>query len=452
MDGANNTLTNRGIVTTISGRGGMAIAGTTGNETINNYGLVTGSVDLGGGLNAFNNQAGSQFNAGITINLGAGNLFTNAGMFSPGNTQNNQATVLTGNFLQTGSGLFQTNINGNGTFDQLRVTGTATLGGTLEVLRGPGPYLNGTTFNLVEATTLQNRFSQEILPYAPLLSFSMNYFYNPNQPNLAQLIANAKSFTWVATSRVEQTLGQYLDKVMPLATGDFSQVIAKFQVLPLPQFRSAFTSLSPSVYDADTLTTLNITRQYVRTLQQRLRAVRQNLVSGKTEAQAQSDRKPILLAYNGPNASLGQFLRHEEEISAKRRLGVWLEGFSQFGNQSDGDGFSGFSYGMAGTASGLDYALTERLVVGANFGYSYSHIDLKDSFGSGVINSLYGSLYGTYFIERAYLEGILSYGNHGYKNNRKISIGDIQRQAESDHDGNAFSVFAETGYKFNLQK
>jgi uncharacterized protein with beta-barrel porin domain len=451
MDGANNTLTNRGTVTTISGRDGMAIVGTTGNETINNYGIVTGSVDLGGGLNAFNNQAGSLFNAGLTINLGAGNPFTNAGMFSPGNTQNNQTTVLTGNFLQTGSGIFRTQINGNGSFDQLRVMGTATLGSTLEVLRGPGPYLNGTTFNIIEATTLQNRFSQEILSYAPLLTFSTNYFYDPNQPNLVQIIANAKSFTWVATNRVELTLGQYLDKVMPLAAGDFAQVIGEFQGLPISQFRAAFASLSPGVYDANTLTTFNITRQYVRTLQQRMRVLRLNMTTLETEPQAQSD-KPILLAYNGPNSSLGQFLRRQGEVSQQRRFGIWLEGFSQFGNQGWVDGFGGFNYSMGGTALGVDYALTERLVVGANFGYSYSRINQDDSFGSGVINSLYGSLYGTYFTESAYLESVLSYGNHGYKNRRRISIGSIQRLAESDHDGNAFSVLAEAGYKFNFEK
>jgi len=73
-----------------------------------------------------------------------------------------------------------------------------------------------------------------------------------------------------------------------------------------------------------------------------------------------------------------------------------------------------------------------------------------------LINSLYGSLYGTYFTERFYVEGILGYGNHQYNNSRQVSIGALQSGNQSSHTGNAFSVLAEGGYKlpvkqYNLQ-
>ena len=62
-DGADNTLQNFSTVTTVSGVRGTAMIGASGNETINNYGTVTGSVDLGGGHNAFNNYG--VFNSGV---------------------------------------------------------------------------------------------------------------------------------------------------------------------------------------------------------------------------------------------------------------------------------------------------------------------------------------------------------------------------------------------------
>ena len=148
---------------------------------------------------------------------------------------------------------------------------------------------------------------------------------------------------------------------------------------------------------------------------------------------------------------LGQFLTNREAAALYRRLGVWLQGFGQWGSQAEVDGFSGFSYNLAGTAAGLDYALTKQLVVGANFGYGYTDINQDNSFGAGDISSLFGSLYGTYSGERVYLEGIFSYGHHKYRNGRRLSIGSLQGVAESNHTGNSFFVFMEGGYAWPVQ-
>ena len=71
-DGANNTLVNRGTISSLSG---MAITATGGNDTIQNYGTISGSVDLGAGRNAFDNYLGATLNLGTMglLNLGAGN-------------------------------------------------------------------------------------------------------------------------------------------------------------------------------------------------------------------------------------------------------------------------------------------------------------------------------------------------------------------------------------------
>jgi hypothetical protein len=84
LDGATNTLNiNGGTVTTLDGVDGTAIVATGGNETINNNGTVTGSVELGAGTNSFNNLGGSLFNSGVIADLGGGG-FSNDGIFSPG--------------------------------------------------------------------------------------------------------------------------------------------------------------------------------------------------------------------------------------------------------------------------------------------------------------------------------------------------------------------------------
>lgn len=114
--GFNNTITNSGTLTTVSGTNGMAITGGGGGNAVVNNGLTIGSIDLclnGGcnGVNSFDNAmtgtnitdtvctarggtnctfAGAIFDPGITVDLGdyhtAGNLLSNEGLISPGGT------------------------------------------------------------------------------------------------------------------------------------------------------------------------------------------------------------------------------------------------------------------------------------------------------------------------------------------------------------------------------
>ena len=50
-DGASNTLTNHGVIATVNGIAGMAVRGTTGNETVTTTHTLIGSIDLGVGMN-----------------------------------------------------------------------------------------------------------------------------------------------------------------------------------------------------------------------------------------------------------------------------------------------------------------------------------------------------------------------------------------------------------------
>ncbi len=138
MDGVNNTLDNFGEVTTISGLAGTAVSGTSGNDYVNNYGSVVGSVDLGAGGNAFVNQAGAFLFAGSLINLGQGNTLDNSGVVSLGDLNNLQVATLNGNFLQTSNGALMVKLAAPTTYDTLNVNGNADLDGNLSVFRFNG--------------------------------------------------------------------------------------------------------------------------------------------------------------------------------------------------------------------------------------------------------------------------------------------------------------------------
>jgi uncharacterized protein with beta-barrel porin domain len=448
LDGKDNTLDNRAAISALSGN---AIIGGDGNETINNYGIVTGSVGLGAGRNVFNNNAAAIFNSGAAVDLGAGNTFTNAGTLSPGGSRAPLTTVLNGNLVQTSSGTFEAEVYGDGRHDQVQVNGgSASLDGTLLVMRGQGPYINGTRYNIIEVTGTQGisgAFSNFLLPEPkPLLRFGVNQL-----PNIVEVEVYAQKYTTVATNRVEQAIGNYLDRIMPTATGDLLNVLGEFQSLSLSQFGTAFSSLSPDSYDNFTRTTYANTHQHTKSLQYRMNNVRSYL-----QAHESGNETPILLAYRGSDA--GQLYNLERVSQIQGKNGLWFDAFGQWGNQGEENryhwngGYTGYDYFMRGATLGFDHNLSDKFMAGASLGYSRSDIDLDHDQGSGYIKSLYGSIYGSYFHKNLYIDGAFSYGRNWYNNHRLITIGTIHQKAYSEHDGDLFSAYLQGGYYFDIKK
>ena len=93
--------------------GTLAVQGAAGDDTIENFNLITGDVDLGGGTNAFFNRAGGTLRSGGTVDLGGGTL-TNEGDLSPGGTGTVQTTAITGDLVQTADGSFTVDLDESG--------------------------------------------------------------------------------------------------------------------------------------------------------------------------------------------------------------------------------------------------------------------------------------------------------------------------------------------------
>jgi outer membrane autotransporter protein len=316
----------------------------------------------------------------------------------------------------------------------------------LNVLRGPGPYKNGTTYDIIETTDAQGvsgGFSNILLPDTkPLLRFDVNQL-----PNAVEVEVHAPSFTTVATNRVEWTIGNYLDRIMPTATGYLSNVLGQFQSLSSSQFRTAFSSLSPDSYDNYTRATYDSAWEYTRSLQRRLNNIR----AYGTATGYDPESKPLLLAFAGSDASLGQFLATDHLSQAQTKNGLWLNGYGQWGDQDPDRGFTGYDYRIYGGTLGFDHAFSDKLIAGLSLGYSQTDVDLDHHQGDGSIKTVTGSLYGSYFTRNAYVEGAVSYGRNWYNNDRLITIGSLQQEASSDHDGNYFSAYLGGGYAFNLK-
>ncbi|MHB8111351.1 MAG: autotransporter family protein [Syntrophorhabdaceae bacterium] len=129
-EGVVNTLINYGTLVSKDGPLGNAIIGTTADETINNFGTIAGSVDLGTGSSTFNNRTASWLLPGPTVNLGGTGTLTNQGTVSPGGLERVLTTNVTGNYIQQSSGVYTVDVDTRaGTADRINVSGTTALAG-----------------------------------------------------------------------------------------------------------------------------------------------------------------------------------------------------------------------------------------------------------------------------------------------------------------------------------
>jgi len=165
-DGLNNTLTSNGTLyaqASLLGSGppllnGMAILGGDGNDAVTNLARspagandnhlvggtrtsnIIGNVDLGGGDNSLTNQSGGLFITDASIILGAGNLFSNQGLLSPGDRARVNETAVTGDFDQTATGAYYIDIDLNAQNTPALVTDLMDMTGAA-AFNGEGPLL-----------------------------------------------------------------------------------------------------------------------------------------------------------------------------------------------------------------------------------------------------------------------------------------------------------------------
>lgn len=132
-DGASNLLTNDGSILTYGQISGLAVYGTSGDDTVNNNYYMMGMMALGTGTNALNNAVNAWFDMGSLVDLGGG-LLTNSGVLAPGTDGEILTTVLDGDFTQTASGFLHIDWDYFGSVaDQVALTGAADLDGELDL-------------------------------------------------------------------------------------------------------------------------------------------------------------------------------------------------------------------------------------------------------------------------------------------------------------------------------
>ncbi len=422
-----------GPASTYSGAGGYAILAGAANERVINTGAIVGSVNLGAGVNSIDNKPGGYFDSGSVVYVGPNNLVTNEGLLSPGAFQNVFTTNITGNLLQTATGVYGLDLNLEPSNDLINVTGTAAMSGVVLVnvanpLSAPGfatpgthevtilsaqggethPGLTLQAFNTVAANYslvypgTQNIDLRYVINYAPT-GLTPNQQSVANAVNLIQTLQLSPAFRPIATNLF------YLPNVATLG--------------------AAYDSLSGEGVSAAEQTAFGATDFYLSTVNNQM----QRWVSDTCGDDATSKT-----LYEQPVSSLPT---HKGQVippcAAQRTWRVWGTGFGG-GSNWRGDqnvGSASADQHTWGFSGGLDYQLMPNVLIGVSGGGGSSSFGVTNRATSGEVDAYHGALYGAWRNRGFYATGVLSYDSYNNSESRVAIIPGVVLPASQFVDG-----------------
>jgi hypothetical protein len=441
--GAANTLENRGTLLAWSG---IAVLGTTGDDHVENHGTIYGEIDLGAGANAFYNRPDGTLVPGTRIAM-AGGPFQNEGRISLLGGPGTQTTVLEGSLVQASTASLQARIDPLGAHDRLDATGTATLGGTLEIERASGRYRDGTSWRVLAADggiDPTSAFAREDLPDTSLLDFRL-----VQHTNALDVALRVLPYRSVARSIGQQRIADHLERLDPADDSDLWQLIGEFQQLRSGEHAHALQSLSPQSVFAHGEASLRVAREGVRAIGKRLVELRIDDARPAPQAQVPAlagvmylVEPPIAATIDVASAPPQRTRTLRPWVSA---LGVWGE----FDGDSD---VSGYDFGTSGSLFGVDLLLDRGWLVGAGGGFGYTDLDLEDGLGGADLRHVYVHAYASWTGERAYANGIVGWAGQDNVGIRHIQVGSVQRRARGSYDSDAWSAYAESGLRIPVSR
>jgi outer membrane lipase/esterase len=154
------------------------------------------------------------------------------------------------------------------------------------------------------------------------------------------------------------------------------------------------------------------------------------------------------------------------------RLGVFANGTYTRGDKDATSREAGFDFDTWGATLGADYKFTNNFALGVAFNYLSTQADfdrlsiLRTPAGGGVDTRGVGfSLYGTYYVDKFYVDGIVTFGWNNYDTDRRIvytipatsRVGavipgttTVNQTATGDTDGRQYSLSFGAGYDFTV--
>jgi uncharacterized protein YhjY with autotransporter beta-barrel domain len=129
------------------------------------------------------------------------------------------------------------------------------------------------------------------------------------------------------------------------------------------------------------------------------------------------------------------------------RFGVFVSGQLQIADKDSTANELGYEADSQQLTAGLDYRATPKLFFGGAVSYSTSNTDYNDNGGEQDSDVVILNLFGNYYLtDNWYTDGLISFGNSSFDNERVIRLGTQRFAAESDTEGNQWGLAVTGGY------
>lgn len=135
-----------------------------------------------------------------------------------------------------------------------------------------------------------------------------------------------------------------------------------------------------------------------------------------------------------------------------RGVGVWGQAFGYYGSQDSKDGIDGYTASTGGVALGADTMVLDNLLIGVSGAYGNTRVEDKGVNDGNLtkINSYQGTLYGTYYGDPWYLNGLAAFAFHKYDTTRKVDFSGFSDEADGSHDGQQYTIKIDGGYPLDV--
>ena len=424
---------NTSVAAVITGTGGLVKQGT-GTLNLTGANTYTGPTSVSGGRLAINGSITSNVTVGSGGNLGGAGTITGnvnmSGTMAPGNSIGTLSVV--GSYTQAAGSTYQVEANAAGQADRINVTGapgTATInGGTVAVLPdASGPYAMSTTYTILNATGGVSGTFANATSSLPFLQPSLSY-----DNNNAYLTLKPGGFARGAQTTNQAAVGGVLDRSVAGATGDFATVIGTLATFPLAQGQAAMDAISGQNYSGFSTANIGGGLMFMNVLGQQMSQARGGAGGGSRVALAQAC--DVACDGEGPGP-----------------WSLWGSALGVTGSVAGNGSSSTLTYNAGGFATGADYRVDPRFLVGLGLGVVSGNQYLGGFSGRGTSNSYQASLYASFTQSAFYLDTQAGYGYNDNQMTRQIVIPGLQPRIAMGRTGaNQLLGQVEAGYKIDI--
>jgi autotransporter-associated beta strand protein len=400
---------------------------------------VLTSVNAGGLLGGFGSLDQIIVLTEPVLIFGGGDLL-DSGIVSPGDPTGK--LTVGGSYTQTAGGTLRIQVAGLGATEHglLAVNGTATLAGTLQVIRlnnfqlRPGDQITFLTAKGgVNGTfsTVQNDFSTSGTIVGSQIIFL---------PDSVVLEATQGSFKTICQTPNDMAVGAALDS----AVGDprAAPLIEFLDSQPLSELCHDLDLISPE--ELTSMFNVGVSMANIQTdnLERRMNNVRGGSTGFSAAGFSINTRgRDFNLGLAGPSGPEGKSGPSVMQPTPENRWGVFVTGIGEFTDVDNTDNASGFYLSTGGVTFGVDYRVSPNFAIGMMGGYAHTNGDLVDGGSLDVDGGKIG-VYATAFSGGFYVNAAATGGLNDYDTRRTALLG----TASGDTDGREFTGLVAAGY------